>query len=103
MSTREELHAACDAFFRSRNMPASLSPLGIDQRPAEFTTAKESPTHEIDMKANRQISHESRAPAGPKVWKRRVVTTPPPSLKTNYPEAVKEGIRQGIICKPKQP
>lgn len=83
-------------------MPVQLTPLGMERPLADSTK----PTNEPDMKANRRIEFQSRPPArppvGPKIWTRRVVTTPPPSLKTNYPEAVKEGIRQGIIWKPRQ-
>jgi hypothetical protein len=99
MSTRDELHAACDAFFRSRNMPVQLTPLGME-RPLADSTA---PTHEPAMKANRQILHESRPPAGPKVWTRRVVTTPPPSMRTDWKQVVADARKAGLVIYPKKP
>jgi hypothetical protein len=78
-------------------MPVQLSLL---DRPHPDSTK---PTPEPEMKANRQILHESRPPTGPKVWTRRIVTTPPPSLKTDWRQVVSAACKEGLATYAKKP
>ncbi len=79
-------------------MPVQITPFGMERLLADSTK----PTHEPDMKANRQIEFQSRPPVGPKVWKRRIVTTPPPSMKTDWAQVVADARKAGLVIYPKK-
>lgn len=96
-----EIAAACDAFFRSRDMPVSLPPLGMERPATEAATAAESPIQQSAME-NRRIIHESKPATGPRKWTRKVNSTPPPSLKINFREIVAAGIKSGLVKPPKR-
>lgn len=98
-----EVRAACDAFFRSRNMPASFAPQAMAGQATEAPTALESPIHKSDMNDNRRIIHESKPAPEPRKWRSKArEQQPAPLMKPDWRKVVAEAQARGLVTYPKK-